>query len=79
MSKLAPLTMYRRLLKTAKYYPSINRESIIQEIKDAYRENRDVTDPKKLKLMEEEAEIGLNHMKKYVDIKNDDNIVLHWG
>ena len=52
------LHIYKSLLRGAKTFPSVNRESIIEEIKIAFRENRNETDEKKLFLMFREAEMA---------------------
>ena len=66
--------MYRALLRIAKVYPSVKRASIQAEIKDAYRENRAVTDEKQLSLLQEEAEAALRLMNRFTGLKQTDTI-----
>ena len=56
------IILYRSLLKHAKVYPSRNRNRIITDIKQGFRANKSVTDPKKIEEELSEARQGLKMM-----------------
>ena len=68
---MKPLNMYRSLLRAGRFYPSVKRESVIREIKDAFRENRALHDPEELAYCEEEAQAALNLLHRYVGVKHN--------
>ena len=74
MPPLPPLSMYRQLLRAARHYPSVKKDSVIAEIKQAYRENRSLTDQKQLDYANEEATAALNLLRRYVGVKHNQMI-----
>jgi len=66
--------LYRRLLRAAVKYPSIKRKSIIAEIKSAFRENKNLTDPKKLEKEINEACNALTQLKKYDSLNTKSSV-----
>lgn len=77
-SRFGVLNTYRELLRVAKVYPSVKRESITQEIKDAYRENRNLEDPKKLASAENEAKAALNIMSRFKTVDSSETFTYTW-
>ena len=60
------LHMYRQILRLAKSYPSIKRESVYEEIRIDFRLYKDEVDDKKVNLAKQKALFGISHLKKYV-------------
>ena len=60
------LHMYRQILRLAKSYPSIKRESVYEEIRLDFRLNKDERDEKKIDQAKQKALFGISHLKKYV-------------
>lgn len=46
--KLSVKSLYRILLKNFQYYPSKNKFNIYLAMKDEFRENKDITNEKKI-------------------------------
>ena len=57
------LRLYRKILRSAKNYPSIKRNGIITEIQAEFRAHREEADPDKLIRCYEEAENGRFNFK----------------
>mmetsp|Transcript_16512 Transcript_16512/g.27473 ORF Transcript_16512/g.27473 Transcript_16512/m.27473 type:complete len:83 (+) Transcript_16512:15-263(+) len=62
----ATLSLYRDILRTARRWPSKNRKRIIEEIRSDFRAHKYESDPTKLKVMLEEARIGLASLRMQV-------------
>mmetsp|Transcript_42996 Transcript_42996/g.94182 ORF Transcript_42996/g.94182 Transcript_42996/m.94182 type:complete len:84 (-) Transcript_42996:37-288(-) len=62
-TKASTLRLYREILRHAGRWPSIKRESIIQEIRQEFRANRLEQDGAKAAAMIEQARIGLGSLK----------------
>ena len=60
--------MYRRLLKLAQRYPSIKRESIIRDIKTAFRANKDLTDVQKIREELASVQAGIQELSMYASL-----------
>jgi len=71
--KTLVLSLYRRILKNAKFYPSIKKEEIILGIKEEFRMHKDVEDEKTISQCIEGAQIGLKQLERYakLDTKSD--------
>jgi hypothetical protein len=70
------LHMYRQILRLAAAYPSIKRNSVREEIRFEFRQNRNEGDEAKLKLAKEKAIFGITHLRKYVfDANSPDWVV----
>ncbi|KAL4506966.1 hypothetical protein ABPG72_001387 [Tetrahymena utriculariae] len=67
VANLTTKTMYRLLLKNMKYYPSKNRFQIMMAVREEFRENKSLTDEKKIKIEKKKARIGLAHVLMYKD------------
>ncbi|EAS01473.1 complex 1 protein, LYR family protein (macronuclear) [Tetrahymena thermophila SB210] len=67
VANLTTKTIYRLLLKNMKYYPSKNRFQIMMAIREEFRENKQLTDEKKIKIERKKARIGLAHVLMYKD------------
>lgn len=65
MSTKPLLHLYRHILKSAKVFPSKNRERILREIKSDFRKNRDLTDAQKVGTAVSMAEKGLAQLNMY--------------
>ncbi|KXZ49360.1 hypothetical protein GPECTOR_22g954 [Gonium pectorale] len=68
MSANAPsvLSLYRQILKAAKYFPSRKRDNIIREIKAEFRANKALTEPERVQHCRTLAERGLSDLQAYV-------------
>ncbi|KAG2500716.1 hypothetical protein HYH03_001481 [Edaphochlamys debaryana] len=60
------LTLYRHILKAAKFFPSKKRDSIIREIKSEFRANKDLADPTRLSQCLTLAQRGLADLRSYL-------------
>lgn len=63
------LSLYKKILKNARLFPSIKRDKIVAEIMETFRRNRDEADPNKLRLQLLVAEQGLSQLKAYTGMK----------
>lgn len=59
------LTLYRAILKNARFYPSSKRDGIIREAKALFHEHRDLTDGAKIAKELQQARIGLQELQQY--------------
>jgi len=64
-SSSATLSLYRKVLRAARLFPSINRENIYKEIRLEYRKNKNLTDPKVIEEKREYAKRGLKELQRY--------------
>ncbi|XP_022798085.1 LYR motif-containing protein 4-like [Stylophora pistillata] len=63
------LQLYRQMLRVGKTFTSYNfRMYATRRIKDAFRENKDITDPEKIKTLIKRAEDSLQVMKRQVSL-----------
>ncbi len=60
--------LYRHLLKTAKQFPSVKKDGIVQDIRHEFRVNKDLADPDKLQHARKIAVDGLRHMEMYTKL-----------
>ncbi|KAJ8277021.1 hypothetical protein GJAV_G00070580 [Gymnothorax javanicus] len=68
-SRSQVLSLYRMLLKESKKFPSYNyRTYALRRIRDAFRENRNVSDPEALKVLLSQAWDGLALIQRQVSI-----------
>lgn len=67
-SSSAVLTLYRRILKAAKQFPSIKRDGIIKDIKVEFRENRNIADSHELEEKIRVAQRSLEELESYVEM-----------
>ncbi|CAD8082650.1 unnamed protein product [Paramecium primaurelia] len=65
------LTLYRMLIKNVQYYPSKNRFKIMLAIKESFRDNRQLNDPKRITQEIKIAQMGLRNLEMY-RIKNNE-------
>ena len=61
MLRIDVLKNYRLLLRKAQYFPSMNKEGIIQSIKEDFRSYKDEENPKRV---EEQIEMAMGGMKR---------------
>ncbi|XP_078365377.1 LYR motif-containing protein 4-like [Oculina patagonica] len=65
------LQLYRQMLRVGKSFTSYNyRMYATRRIKDAFRENKDISDPEKVKTLVKKAEDSLEIMKRQVSLGN---------
>jgi hypothetical protein len=65
MNRVDKLHLYKQILWHAKRFPSRNREKVYQEIRTAFRENKNLTDEKKIRKELEVAIQGLRQLSMY--------------
>lgn len=68
------LHLYRAILKNARFYPSSNRNKLINEAKTLFHEHKELTDPAKLKTELKNARVGLDELRMYApqNLSNSD-------
>eukprot|EP01027_Heterolobosea_sp_BB2_P014987 GEZU01021491.1.p1 GENE.GEZU01021491.1~~GEZU01021491.1.p1 ORF type:complete len:100 (+),score=20.87 GEZU01021491.1:242-541(+) len=64
-TKLTVPQLYRRILKAARYFPSMKRDSLIADIKAEFHEKKNEKDPKKIANYIAMAEGGLERLEVY--------------
>lgn len=66
--------LYRDILKAARSFPSIKRKGLIQDIKDEFRDNKNLKDPAKVTMARKQAIDGLIQLEQYssLDKKGSD-------
>jgi LYR motif-containing protein 4 len=64
----AELSLYRQILSAARRFPSIKRNSIVEEIRVGFRENRNVQG-EELKVKMDIAIKGLGQLEQYSGLK----------
>lgn len=63
------LQLYRQMLRVGKSFTSYNyRMYATRRIRDAFRENKDISDPEKIKALVKKAESSLEIMKRQVSL-----------
>lgn len=62
------LSLYRRILKAAKQFPSIKRDGIINDIKLEFRENRHIADSHEREEKIRIAQRSLEELESYVEM-----------
>ncbi len=72
MNRATKLRLYRNILQSAKNFPSIKRNSIIMEIKETFRQYRDLTDEKEIEKCIAVAVKGLSQLSMYSSLKRTD-------
>lgn len=72
-SKFPVTLLYRHVLKAATRFPSKNRDSIIVEIKQEFRDSRSVTDSKEVARRRALALDGLRKLETYSNIDKTSN------
>jgi hypothetical protein len=68
MNRVDKLHLYKKILWHAKRFPSRNRERVYQEIRTAFRENKSLTDEKKIRTELEVAIQGLRQLSMYTGL-----------
>lgn len=68
MSSFNTVRLYRHLLKTARYFPSVKKDGIVQDIRHEFRANKGLEDPDKLQQARKIAVEGLQHMEMYTKL-----------
>lgn len=61
--------LYRRILRSAATYPSSNRDSIYQAIREEFREKASLTDPKKVAQSVHLAYKGLSQLQQFDEMQ----------
>ena len=70
-SKAAVISLYKQMMKeSSKSSSYIYREYALRRVRDAFRENKNVTDPNKINQLIEEARINLEIIKRQVIIND---------
>ena len=70
-SKAAVISLYKQMMKeSSKFSSYIYREYALRRVRDAFRENKNVTDPNKINQLIEEARINLQIIKRQVIIND---------
>jgi hypothetical protein len=59
------LLLYRQILRAAKQYPSLKRDSIVADIRDQFRAHRVLTDPNAVRQEMETGIRGLDVLQQY--------------
>lgn len=62
------LSLYRNLLRHGARFPSRKRLAILYDIRTEFREKKDLTDPKEVRVAVHIAEKGLETMMKYTTL-----------
>lgn len=62
------LALYRSLLRHGSRFPSKKRLAILSDIRTEFREKKDLTDPKEVRVAVHVAEKGLETMLKYTKL-----------
>mmetsp|Transcript_22589 Transcript_22589/g.29578 ORF Transcript_22589/g.29578 Transcript_22589/m.29578 type:complete len:100 (-) Transcript_22589:390-689(-) len=70
LSRSKIISLYRNILVSARAFPSIKRDQLIEDIRLEFRENATETDPLKLRDCHEQAIRGLQHLQKYTDLSD---------
>jgi hypothetical protein len=65
IEKMSARTLYRELFKNMRFYPSKNRFNILLALREEFRDNANLTDPKKIVIELKKARIGLSHLDLY--------------
>jgi len=65
MSATSTIALYRRVLKSAKKFPSRNKNAIAEEIKFEFRAHKTLTDSKEIARRIEIARDGLDRMNAF--------------
>lgn len=60
--------LYRHILKAAQVFPSIKRESIVNEIKTEFRSNKDLKDEAQINEKLQIAVRGLEELERYTSL-----------
>ncbi len=71
MTNQKVIQLYRTILKHGKLFPSIKRNKILEEIKSAFRFNRNETDETKLRLQISLAEKSIKQLQSYTSLSNN--------
>lgn len=78
MSNKKILSFYKKLLRTAEYFPSKNKQELINGIKEEFRLNKNLKDQKKIKDQLEQANSVLERFQHYINtFKEPDDIKPH--
>mmetsp|Transcript_5607 Transcript_5607/g.6051 ORF Transcript_5607/g.6051 Transcript_5607/m.6051 type:complete len:107 (-) Transcript_5607:20-340(-) len=67
LASMPVLLVYRHLLKAMPYYPSAKRYELIIAMKEEFRDNKNLTDEKKIEIERKKAYMGLAHALIYKD------------
>lgn len=62
LNKQSVLTLYRLLMKNMRFYPSKKRFELILSIKEEFRQNRTLTDERKIFFERKKAKMGVAHI-----------------
>jgi hypothetical protein len=63
--KVQILSMYRAILRNARYYPSRKRDAIIEEIKSLFHEHKELSDSEKVAIELQKARVGLQELEQF--------------
>lgn len=70
--------LYRHILKAARNFPSIKKDSIIEEIKSEFHRNKELTDEAQIKEKMQVAVRGLEELELYTKLdKKAEEWTLH--
>jgi cytochrome c oxidase assembly factor 4 len=64
-SRVEKLILYRRILLSAKSFPSIKKQKIIEEIRSEFRAKKSLTDEKEIRMAIDVATKGLHQLSMY--------------
>ncbi|BDA43436.1 hypothetical protein COCOBI_04-4480 [Coccomyxa sp. Obi] len=73
MSQLSLPLLYRHILRAAKQFPSIKRDSIVQEIKIEFSANKNLSSAEEIQQKRALAVSSLRQLEEYVGISRDDS------
>ena len=59
------LALYREIIRSARAYPSIKREQVIQDVRLEFRQNKNVTDESAVNALLDKAEHSLGVLRRY--------------
>ncbi|CAL5221446.1 g3636 [Coccomyxa viridis] len=73
MSELNLPLLYRHILRAAQRFPSIKRDSIVQEIKAEFAANKGLTAEKEVTEKRQLAVSSLRQLEEYIGISHDES------
>ena len=68
------LSLYRRILRTAQFWPSIKKAAVIDEIRGEFRDNMKEADPQRTAKMLAEARAGLQSLRQQCGMSDGSDI-----
>ncbi|CAK0780978.1 hypothetical protein CVIRNUC_005243 [Coccomyxa viridis] len=73
MSELSLPQLYRHILHAARKFPSIKRDSVVQEIKAEFTANKGLTAAKEIQEKRQLAVSSLRQLEEYIGVSLDNS------